>query len=48
MNDAASAALAPQLQTPTRRECPRASTTVNPVDVMRSHRQSPARANNWG
>src|SRR5437764_6550865 len=35
MNDAASAALAPQLQTPTRRQCPRASTTVNPVDVMR-------------
>src|SRR5438094_202802 len=48
MNDAASAALAPQLQTPTRRECPRASTTVNPVDVMRSHRQSPALTNNWG
>src|SRR6266446_1877824 len=48
MNDAASAALAPQLQTPTRRECPRASTTVNPVDVMRSYRQSPALTNNWG
>src|SRR3989440_5312631 len=48
MNDAASAALAPQLQTPTRRQCPRASTTVNPVDVMRSHRQSPALTNNWG
>jgi hypothetical protein len=38
MNDAASAALPPQLQTPTRRECPTASTAVNPVDVMRSHR----------
>src|SRR6516225_3970292 len=28
MNDAASAALAPQLRPPTRRQCPRASTTV--------------------
>ena len=48
MNDAASAALAPQLRPPTRRQCPRASTTVNPVEVMRSHRQSPALTNNWG
>jgi Nucleotidyl transferase AbiEii toxin, Type IV TA system len=33
---------------PTRRQCPRASTTVKPVDVLRSHRQSPALTNNWG
>src|SRR6266516_4010084 len=31
-----------RLQTPTRRQCLRASTAVKPVDVLRSHRQSPA------
>jgi hypothetical protein len=37
-----------QPQPPTRRQCPRASTAVNPADVMRSHRQSSAPTNNWG
>jgi len=40
MSDAASAALA-LANVP-------ASTAVNPADVMRSHRQSPAPTNNWG
>ena len=42
------AALAPSSNLQTRRQCPRASTAVNPADVMRSHRQSPAPTNNWG
>ena len=38
----------PQLQSPTRRQCPAASTAVNPADAPRLHRQAPAPTNNWG